>query len=262
MIESKGHLNPGDPGVMLRRYPLAAEFTDLVRHVWVARWQLRDGERRTQLVLTYPGCNAMFTVDGAALFGPAPRVDTRNLAGDGWAVGVLLQPAATHLMSPAPPRDLVGKNVPLPDAPWKEVTDAMAGGEVRMGVLTDTLQHWLAPYLQRVDDSGRLVNTICSLAESDEDLLTVAALAERAGVAQRTLHRLLTTRVGVSAKWLIERRKLQAAAALLRDDPELPLAALAAELGFADQAHFTKRFRAIVGFTPGQARSGAADDAT
>jgi AraC-like DNA-binding protein len=137
----------------------------------------------------------------------------------------------------------------------------MAGGEVRMGVLTDTLQHWLAPYLQRVDDSGRLVNTICSLAESDEDLLTVAALAERAGVAQRTLHRLLTTRVGVSAKWLIERRKLQAAAALLRDDPELPLAALAAELGFADQAHFTKRFRAIVGFTPGQARSGAADDA-
>jgi AraC-like DNA-binding protein len=113
-----------------------------------------------------------------------------------------------------------------------------------------------------VDDSGRLVNTICSLAESDEDLLTVAALAERAGVAQRTLHRLLTTRVGVSAKWLIERRKLQAAAALLRDDPELPLAALAAELGFADQAHFTKRFRAIVGFTPGQARSGAADDAT
>jgi AraC-like DNA-binding protein len=259
MIESKGHLNPGDPGVTLWRYPLGTALADLVRHVWVARWQLRAGERRTQLVLTYPGCNAVFTPDGATLFGPAPRVGTQDLTGEGWVVGVLLQPAATQVMSPALPRNLVGKSMPLSGAPWKEVRDAAGSLEGRMGVLTDTLQHWLAPYAQRVDDSGRLVNTICSLAESDGDILTVAALAERAGVAQRTLHRLLTARVGVSAKWLIERRRLQTAAALLRDEPELPLAALAADLGFADQAHFTKRFQEITGFTPGQVRRGAAE---
>lgn len=39
--------------------------------------------------------------------------------------------------------------------------------------------------------------------------------------------------------------------AQLRCDEAAPLAAIAAEVGFADQAHMTREFRAMCGYTPG-----------
>lgn len=260
MAESKGHLNPGDPGVSLGRFSLGADFAELVRHVWVARWHLPPSEVRTQLVLTYPGCNAVISAGGADLFGPVPRVDRRELEGCGQVLGILLQPAATHVMSPVPPVQLAGKNVPLAGAPWREVSALLADGEDRTAALAALLQDWLADRLPLVDDGGRLVNRVCRLVESDSGILTVGNLARRAGIPRRSLHRLLSTRVGVSASWLIERRRLQEAATRLREEPELPLAALAADLGYADQAHLTRRFQAMIGLTPGQLRKQSAGE--
>ncbi|MFX0592792.1 helix-turn-helix domain-containing protein [Melissospora conviva] len=61
-------------------------------------------------------------------------------------------------------------------------------------------------------------------------------------------------RTGVTAKWLIERRRLQHAAETLRRNPSESLAGLAAELGYADQAHFTRRYRDMLGEPPGRSR--------
>ena len=59
MPESKGHLNPGSVGVEFDRFGLGADLSDLVRHVWVVRWAVPDGEVRPQRVLTYPALNAV-----------------------------------------------------------------------------------------------------------------------------------------------------------------------------------------------------------
>jgi AraC-like DNA-binding protein len=54
---------------------------------------------------------------------------------------------------------------------------------------------------------------------------------------------------------MIRRRRLQEAAQQLRIDPRTSLAELAAQLGYADQAHLTADFRAVLGFTPSAYRS-------
>jgi AraC-like DNA-binding protein len=63
-----------------------------------------------------------------------------------------------------------------------------------------------------------------------------------------------------SARWSDElpgeyqqRLQVRAACELLRD-PEWPLAAIAAECGFADQSHFTRVFRRMAGTTPARFR--------
>lgn len=256
MVESKGHVNPGDPDVRLARFRLGPGLSDLVRHVWVGRWDLPPGDERTQLSLTYPGCNAVITAEEARLYGPAPRVAHRTLAGSGWVVGVLLRPAATTVMGRLPPRELVGVHEPLRGAPVRRIRQAMEQDDDHSDVAA-ALEEWLCPMAAQVTASGRLANEVCRLAEEDAAILTVQELAARVDTSERALHRLLGSQVGVTAKWLLERRRLQDAATALTQQPDLPLAALAAQLGYADQAHFHKRFAQTVGWTPAQLRQQA-----
>ena len=80
-------------------------------------------------------------------------------------------------------------------------------------------------------------------------------LAARCGVSERTLLRLAHTHIGMGPAAMIRRRRLQEAAQRVRDEPGTELAAIAADLGYADHAHLTRDFRRILGFTPTQYRS-------
>lgn len=102
-----------------------------------------------------------------------------------------------------------------------------------------------------MDEEGLLVNTVVETVEAGAQLLRVAQLCERFGMTERTLQRLTQRRLGLSPKWLIRRRRLHEAAGRLRD-PATELAALAADLGYTDQAHLTRDFRAATGLTPGR----------
>lgn len=258
MVESAGHLNPGDPEVAFSRFVLGAPgdpLDDLVRHVWVARWDVPAGAVRPQRVLTYPSANTVLQPAGATLHGPSRVLTTQDLTGRSWVVGVLLRPAAARLLTATEAARLVGRWEPLPDAPLPAVAAAMGGAAAAADrEVAAVLRAWLAPVAARVDDAGRLANAACRVAEERTDVLRVADLADLLGTTTRTLSRVVRQHTGLTPKWLIECRRLQAAATRLFADPGTDLAALAAELGYADQAHFTRRYRAVVGETPARTR--------
>ncbi|MCG7286283.1 helix-turn-helix domain-containing protein [Cellulomonas sp. ACRRI] len=260
MVESAGHLNPGDPEVAFSRFRLGADLDDLVRHVWVARWDVPAGAVRPQRVLTYPSANAVLQPAGAALHGPSRVLTTQDLTGRSWVVGVLLRPAACRLLTATDPARLVGRREPLPGAPLPAVAAAMGRpAAARPAAEADrevaaVLRAWLAPVAARVDDAGRLANAACRVAEERADVLRVSDLAALLGTTTRTLSRVVRQHTGLTPKWLIECRRLQAAATTLFADPGTDLAALAADLGYTDQAHFTRRYRAVVGETPARTR--------
>lgn len=246
MPASKGHLNPGAPGVSLERLTLAPELAELVRHVWIARWDLAPGEVSVQRVLTYPAFNVVISPMGAMLFGPNPRAQTRELSGRSWVVGVLLRPAAARLLSAVPPVELVGLSCALPEAPRVEPEPRDR--------LVDVLTAWLRPFAERIDERGRTVNAVCRLAEEDTSLVRVRDLADRVELSTRSLERLVVQQVGVKPKWLIECRRLQEAATTMHAAPRTELTQLALHLGYVDQAHFTKRYKEVIGETPDQTR--------
>ncbi|MCX7521109.1 helix-turn-helix domain-containing protein [Microbacterium sp. STN6] len=253
---SHGHLNPGHDAVRFDRFDIGAGTGELVRHVWVVRWSIPPEAALTQRVLTYPAVNVVVMPGGARLHGPDPRVQSRVLEGSSWAVGVLFRPAAAALLSQTPARVLVrgsASGEPI-DAPVAAIEEAMALEPDRARMrLVGLLRAWLVPLAARVDERGLLVNRLCRLAEEDESIVRTAQLAERAGIGVRTLERLVRERVGVTPKWLIECRRLQRAATALfagRDE----LSDLAAELGYADYAHFSRRYAAVLDETPAQTR--------
>jgi len=254
--QSKGHLNPGSPGVELERFEAAPALADLVRHVWIARWQLPPGEVNRQRVLTYPTFNLVIAGGAAALYGPDPKIQIRALSGHGWALGLLLRPAAGVLLSSVAPADLVGASCPVDGAPIAEVGQAMAQAR-RVPLLFEMISRWLGAAAARVDARGRLVNKVCRIAEEDGDIVRVADLARRARLSPRSLERLVSRHIGVTPKWLIECRRLQEAATTLHARPRTDLTALALSLYYVDHAHFSRRYKEVLGETPDQTRARA-----
>jgi AraC-like DNA-binding protein len=255
MPESKGHLNPGAPGVELERFEPNAALGDLVRHVWLARWRLPPGELAHQRVLTYPTFNLVVMAGGAALFGPNAKLQVRSLSGSGWALGLLLRPAAGRLfLAGVAPAELVGRNRPVSDAPIDEIGAALSQS-TPAPVLNELLTRWLGPLAARVDDRGRVVNRICRLAEEDDSIVRVADLARHAGLSARSLERQIVEHIGLTPKWLIECRRLQRAATTLHADASTDLTELALSLHYVDYAHFSRRYKEVIGETPDQTRS-------
>jgi AraC-like DNA-binding protein len=248
--ESKGHLNPGSSGVVLDRFELGADLSGLVRHVWVPRWAVPDGEVRPQRVLTYPAHNAVIMPERADLFGPDPRLRVQELRGTSWAVGILFRPAAGPLLTTTNPVALAGASEPLPAAPAGPVRQVMAGTGYARDELVQTLRGWLLPIAASVDDRGRLVNEACRLAEEDPAITRAADLSARLGVSPRSLERLVRSHTGMTPKWLIECRRLQHAATTLFASPDTDLSVLAADLGYTDYPHFSRQYQRVLGESP------------
>jgi AraC-like DNA-binding protein len=99
-----------------------------------------------------------------------------------------------------------------------------------------------------VDDMN--VRDLVEAAEHDRSLCRVDDLVLRSGLPLRTLQRRFVRAVGVTPKWVLLRYRLHEAAERLKAAPSTSLAALAAELGYADQAHFARDFRATIGVPP------------
>lgn len=233
-----------------------------VRRFWIPVWSLPAGQSTVQRVLQYPVCLVVVSADYSRLVGPTTGLGRTELSGAGWAVGAMLQPATGALLYDGPVGDLTDTFVDLDRLTTLDgaglaqgVHDAMAPDPLdenghRAAVL---LVEQALSALTDPDEEGRLVNRIVEAVEEDPGVRRVAQLCERFHVTERSLQRLTARRLGLSPKWLIQRRRLHEAAGLLRERASTyDLAAAAADLGYADQAHFTRDFKTVVGLTPGQ----------
>lgn len=99
-------------------------------------------------------------------------------------------------------------------------------------------------------DEAREISRIARFAETDRAVRRVDDLARAAGVSSRTLQRRFATCAGVSPSWVIRRFRLLEAAELVCEGAQVDWADVAASLGYADQAHLVRDFRATLGDSP------------
>lgn len=255
----RAHLkDPDDASHVMYRYPAPSDLAGLVQWFWIPVWSVPTGEQSVQRVLQYPVSLLVIAADYARFYGVTTGLSHTVLTGNGWAAGVMCTPAAGTLIARESMAQYADRHTDVSDVLGRagtELTD-----RVRAAMLDDphhpgahqavisAFSTALRPLLP-VDPEGELVDRIVALVQERSDLLTVAQLCTETGLSERTLQRLIHRRLGLTPKWLIQRRRLQEAAELLRTTTGT-LAGTAAMLGYADQAHFTRDFSRVTGTTP------------
>jgi len=245
----------------VHRFAPSPPLSDLVQRFWVPVWSLPPGRTTVQRVLQYPVCLLVVADSYATFVGPTTGLSTRELTGSGWAFGTMLQPAAGALLLGGPVSGVTDRTLALEDL------TVLAGSGVVLGVRRSLaaapddpdrqraaagLVEELLSLLLPVDDEGLLANAIVQHVEDDSDVQSVRQITDRFRLSERSLQRLTARRIGVSPKWLIQRRRLHQAAELLRAGDPPDLAQVALQLGYTDQAHFGRDFRTVTGLTPGR----------
>ena len=265
--DSRGILDPWllRQRVRLTRYPPTPALDGLVDRFWAVAWDLPDGTVHRQQVLTHPGANlSVGHADGAAAGGRAVPVEarlngvargltTRTLVGQGWAVAALTRPGGLGAFVSGSASDFTDRVVPLGPAIGADEPALLRELAAESDQAARAAR--LARVLERAVDPSRAgparqVAEVARLAETDRSIRRLADLCDRAGVGQRTLQRLFLHYAGVSPTWVVRRYRLLEVAETVRAGGPVSWAEVAANLGYADQAHLITEFRAATGQTP------------
>lgn len=284
--DTRGILDPGElqQYVELQRFPVEEPLAGIVDWLWSVHWALPPGRSYRSRVLSHPSVNVSVG-DGppegaqpppgpypttARVVGVTTRVQVRVLTGSGWNVaaktttggfGALLagRPgpgAAAPAREPASTAELTDRDVPIDhvlDVDAAALAARMTAGgaaEERAAVLAAVLTRLVTAADPRRVATGREVAAIARSAEVDRSIRSVDALARPAGLSVRTLQRLFAEYAGASPTWVIRRYRLIDAAERVRAGESVVWAEVAAELGYADQAHLTRDFTRALGTTP------------
>lgn len=253
---SKGILNPrtGERRFRLTRHAPIDELSFFIQRYWIVRWDLRGQESHTQETLPSPCVNMVIEHDKAGIYGVVRRTFSRRLDGNGWAFGIKFRPGAFYPFFGSPVHNLTDTSVRL-----RDVFGAAGPALVEALRSQDEPEEWIIQvesFLrercpkrdEKVSRVGKIVNRIAA----DPAIIKVDDVVRPLDVSKRTLQRLFRRYVGVGPKWVIQRYRLQEAADRLADGENADWTQMALDLGYFDQAHFIKDFRAIIGVSPSE----------
>ena len=261
------------------RPDLAATRFRLVRHrpsdalarfvdfYWILRWDLRGEPPHAQTILPHPHVNLAFEASGAGIFGVDRRLFTREISGLGQAFGVRFLAGGFRPFWQAPISQLTDRVVPAARlfGPRAEKTrqaimcasGGWAGSADIWGAWVEADARMIgyaeALLCSALPERDRLANQVAALVSritTDPRLRRVDELSAASGMTARTLQRLFADYVGVSPKWVMRRARLHEAAERADSGEPVDWAELAADLGYADQAHLTRDFTATIGISP------------
>jgi AraC-like DNA-binding protein len=244
-----GILNPfeGFKHFSLQREPPPADLAPFVEGFWSVRWDLEGQPPFEQEVLPYPCVNLSSGAEGFEVHGPGTERFVARLSGRGHVFGTKFTPAGFSAFTHVPMRGLVDGIVSAEAAIGRapRTPKSTDFGTIRAEVET-FLRSFRPDYTEQMALADRLVR----LVQEDRSIARAEDLARAAAASLRTLHRLFERHVGVGPKWIVRRSRVQEAAERAARGERIDWARAAQELGYHDQAHLIRDFRAQVGFTP------------
>ncbi|XVV05042.1 AraC family transcriptional regulator [Actinosynnema sp. CA-248983] len=215
---------------------------DLAGHVaryWLVSWDYAEPYR--QLIVPYPNVHLTFQDGRATVHGVSGGHQVKVLAGRGHVVGVAFHPGAFRPFLGAPVSTITDRSI---DA------SAVFGPDLPTDPNVEDVEEFLRAHLPTPDPNADEAVAVVARIAAEPGITRVDALAADLGTGVRRLQRLFAEHVGVGPKWVIRRYRLHEVTERLAAGAAVDWADLAADLGYADQAHFVRDFREMFGEPP------------
>ncbi|MDA3625991.1 helix-turn-helix domain-containing protein [Saccharopolyspora oryzae] len=224
-----------------QRHSFPEPSPDLARYVaryWVVSWDYPEPYR--QLIVPYPNVHLTFQDGRATITGVSSGHQVRVLSGRSSVLGVAFRPGCFRPFLRAPvstitdrtidAREVFGPALTAPDVP--------------------AVEQLLRAHAPEPDPRAEQAADIVAMIAAKPEITRVDALAREFGTSIRQLQRLFAEHVGIGPKWVIRRYRLHEVTERMARGAELDWASVAAELGYADQAHLTRDFKSLFGEPP------------
>lgn len=235
-----------------------SELLPWIEHYWSVTWCLRSPFLAE--TLPHPTVHLVFEdstsngvhISRAEMTGVPTQRFVRHLAGEGRVIGIKFRAGTFQPVWGGSMADLKDRVLPLERVMGSAAAalEAAVGRSRSLEQAADLTGAILAGLLPPMPDEVALTRDLAERMATDRALLRAEDAAGAAGFDDRTLQRRFRRYVGVTPKWVIRRYRLHEAAERLKAPEPPSLAALAADLGYFDQAHFARDFKLVVGRTP------------
>lgn len=255
MLEkSKGILNEkvSAQNFHLARYLPSPDLSFFIEHYWTIHWDLRGQTPYLSQNLPQPNVNISFEPGGARVVGVINSKFTYLVEGKGHVFGIKFRNGGFYPFVKTPITKFTDASIPFVEVfgeKYQPLVDKMRSLEDDEDAL-ECAEDFLCSCLPNRDDNVTLISDVIEQIINDRTITKVDDIVERMKINKRTLQRLFSLYVGTTPKWVIKRYRLVEAAEQLGNGEETDYAKMALELGYFDQAHFIKDFKALVGKTP------------
>jgi AraC-like DNA-binding protein len=233
------------------RYWPSDDLAPFVEHYWTIEWDVPEPIVRE--TLPHPSVHLILEQGrNEELAGVATSKFTRVIEGKSRVFSVKFYPGGFRPFIDAPVSTLSNRVFDL-----SEVLGASARGLCDRALAhadhqstIDVIENFLRAFHPRADDSLFLVQRIAGRVIDDRTITRVEQIVDEFDIGKRTLQRVFDDYVGVSPKWIIQRFRLHEAAERIASSANVRWSAIALELGYADQAHFIRDFKKLIGKSP------------
>lgn len=239
--------------VDFRRRAPAELLRPYVEQYWLIDWDLP--EPYVSHVVPHPAVNIVFQHFAdeqpfTEVAGVQLGLFAQKLEGRGRVCGIKFRPGGFRPFAPdRPVTDWTGRRVRQPEV-YADTNPATVLTPDDEEARIAALDAFLLRHHPRPDPQADLAMTLVDRIHTDRTIRRVTDFARAEGMSVRLLQRLFAAYVGVGPKWVILRYRIHEALERAETDPEVDWSTLAADLGYADQAHLVRDFTATVGVPP------------
>jgi len=248
------HIRPEERVPGHWRYPASPDLAPYVEWFWTVEWDLLTPQKVE--TLPHPSVFLLLEPGLAQIAGVSTAKFSRMLQGCSRVFGVKFRPGGFRPFVAQPVSVFTDRVFAIEEV----FGEAAAGLDRRVLAHTDhqavvaALESFLRERRPLPDDNIEIVQRIVAQIAAEPEWTRVEQVAQACDMGVRTLQRLFGEYVGVSPKWVIQRYRLHEAAARIAATETPDWADLALSLGYADQAHFIRDFKKLVGTSPADYR--------
>ena len=260
--EGPGGKKPLDPGLLhstlstrhfnVVRYKPGNELRGVLSHHAVLEWDLGGREGFTPKALDKPGSGIVWDRHAITFHGPKTELYAYHMKGTGRIYGTKFSPAGAKVLMSSSMRELVNRMFPIRDVlpAWSVFSGTDPAEAPDHEETIRAIERQLLECGLRATPEQELADRIVGYVADHPDVYTTRAVADAFGMHVRTLQSLISTQVGPGIKWIIRQFRIFEALQAFEAGERPDMAALAYDLGYSSQSHFSNHFKKVTNISP------------